>query len=477
MYKTKDLENIDNVNQRLQMRDLELMNQKDKWNSNSINFNNNNDPNEINNNVGEITGNYINPDTLERGLPMRSHYTIKKPLYDQNDTQFDIFDKTKPSNLHIKNNDPYISEQSTTFANINESTEKISNQLNPYIISLNNINTINLRLYEYIQDIVINKSIIINGVGLNNLFSSLYLISNGLTEIELKKFFNYEKKNILYKGLISVNEMTNSLSKIIKMRNIMIISDNVPYNSNYYNSIKHLCLLIKINHTDPINEARKTNLLIKKMMKDNNIKNLVTPDNFKNLQLMFLTTAIIKPVWNNKFDEVIIDMFNQTKKMKFMSSRYKSYGYYEDEIYQLLEINCMNNCAMMGFILTKKIEIDKISDTLKNMIDNIKKCIFDEVRIPCFEQNLKMRYNNTLKDLGLNSIFTQITSSTLFPEKIVLQDVIQNIKIVVNNTFIDSNETVKGYKTTKKFIVDRSFIYYIRIPKTNTILFIGTYEN
>lgn len=471
MYKTKDLENIDNVNQRLQMRDIELMNQKDKWNNNTIDYNDSN-------NVGEITGNYINPDILERGLPMRSQYTIKKPLYDQNETQFDIFDKTKPSNLQIKNNDPYTTpEQIATYANINESTEKISNQINPFIISLNNINTINLKLFEYIQEIVCNKSIIINGIGLNNLFSSLYLVSNGLTEIELKKFFNYEKKNILYKGLISINEMTHSLSKIIKMRNIMIISDNVPYNPNYYNSIKHLCLLIKINHNNPVDEARKTNMLIRKIMKDDNIKNLVTPDNFRNLQLMFLTTAIIKPVWNNKFDEIIIDMFNRSKKMKFMISRYKSYGYYEDEIYQLLEINCMNNCAMMGFILTKKIEIDKISDTIKHMIDNMKKCIFDEVRIPCFEQNLKMRYNNTLKDLGLNSIFTQITSSTMFPEKIVLQDVIQNIKIVINNTFIDSNETVKGYKTTKKFIVDRPFIYYIRIPKTNTILFIGTYEN
>ena len=92
-----------------------------------------------------------------------------------------------------------------------------------------------------------------------------------------------------------------------------------------------------------------------------------------------------------------------------------------------------------------------------------------------------MRYNTVLKNIGLKSIFIKLNSQ-LFPEGVVLQDIVQNVKIIIDNANYKSSNSHKkgGYKTTRKFIANKPFIYYFRLlnaDNANNIITIGNFTS
>jgi serine protease inhibitor len=210
------------------------------------------------------------------------------------------------------------------------------------------------------------------------------------------------------------------------------------------------------------------------------MRNAITPENLHNLQLMFLSATIIHPVWASPFDRITKGIFygeaNDTK-CNYLHSIGKSYGYFEDNAHQLLEIRCNGNNVVMGFLLHKNNIVADVDDLkLHFFISHMKESVLDEVKIPMFTQDIKLRFNSTLKNMGLNSVFIKIISPEFFPENVVLQDIVQNIKIVVDDTAVKSQENNRGYRTIRKFIAEKPFIYYFRLVKTDTILLIGTYQ-
>ena len=435
--------------------------------------------NQESNNIGEITNNTYNDNHTDRGLPMRSQYIIKKPIYDANDhLDFDLFDNN-PSKLDVKYFDSFV-QNDTGFADISTSMTKLSSQINPLVICSNVIDKLNNNLFYYLFELINENIYIINGIGLFNLFASLYLASNGITEIELKKFFDFPKKDILYDGLMKITQNFSPIDKIINIKNFMLIGNDVPYNPNYYESIKDFCILLRLDISNPIKESNKVNILVKKILGED-MKNPILAEYINNLQLMFLSMAVIHPVWSSSFDRIIKSMFygtSENKQINYLYSIGKSYGYFENNDHQLLEIICAGNNLVMGFLLHKNKLITYIDNIkLHFYISHIKESILDEIKIPVFKQDLKLRFNSSLKNMGLNSVFIKILSKDFFPEGVVLQDIIQNVKIIVDNLSVKSNEQHnKGCITTRKFIADKPFIYYFRIPKTDTIILMGFYQ-
>lgn len=427
---------------------------------------------------GEITGNTYEQENVGRGLPLRSQYTIRKPVYDANEhLDFELYDD-KPSKLNVKYFDPN-SSGSSGFADIHTSMTKISSQVNPVVINSSQIDRLNNNSFYYLFDLFRGNNYVVNGFGLYNLFAALYLSSRGVTEIELKKFFEFPKKDILYKGLSKINDALSVSSHIINIKNFFIVGSDVPYNPYYYDSIRDLCILVRPNTSNPEKDAIKMNALVKRII-GIEMRNVITPENLYNLQLMFLSTAIIHPVWAIPFDRITSGIFfGESKDIKcnYLHSVGKSYGYFEDGDHQLLEMRCDGNEIVMGFLLHKNNMIADIDDLkLHFFISHMKESVLDEIKIPMFTQDLKLRFNNTLKNMGLSSIFTAIISPEFFPEGIVLQDIVQNIKIIIDDTSVKSNESHRGYRTIRKFIANKSFIYYFRLVKTNTILLMGTYQ-
>lgn len=433
----------------------------------------------IKNGIGEITGSMFDGGHNLRGLPMRPQFSAKKEIYDANEhLDFDLY-SSKKSNLNVKYFDPNDDNNiSGNYADISSSMTKISSQVNPVTICSNGIDRINNNSFYYLFDLLENQHYVINGFGLYNLFASLYLSSENRTDVELKKFFDFPKKDILFKGLNNINKVFDNVLKTVTIKNFLIVGNDVPYNPNYYDTVKDFCILIRADISRPSQEANKINMLIKKITENNDIKTCITSENLINLQLMFLTVAIFHPVWETSFDNVVNGLFMKQIKTNFLISVGKSFGYFEDNNHQLLEIRCNNNEMTFGILLHKSEMVADVDDIkLHYYISNLKESILDEVRIPMFKDDSKLRFNSSLKNMGLQTVFMDIISPDFFPEGIVLQDVVQNVKIIIDNTYRKESENInKGYRTSRKFIADKPFIYYFRLVKTDTILLLGTYN-
>jgi len=427
--------------------------------------------------VGEITGNEFGfgDGDDERGLPVRSQYTTKKPMYDENEhLDFDLFDK-RPSKLNVKSFDP--SSGGTGYADISTSMSRISTQVNPLAICSSQIDRLNNNLFYHMFDLMEDNNYGINGIGLFNLFASLYLSSGGITEIELKKFFEFPRKEQLYKGLLKITRTLSNIEKMVNVKNFIIVGRDVPYDPKYYDALKEFCILLEADTFDIENESIKINHLIKKMM-GSDMRNIITPDNLHNLQLMITTTSIIHPIWGSPFDRVTKGVFHgeqYSERTGFLHSIGKSFGYFEDNDHQLLEIKCATNELVMGILLHKNHVVPDVDDVkLHFYISHMKESVLEEVKIPMFKQDIKLRFNNTLQKLGLKSVFVKMISPDFFPEGVVLHDVIQNVRIVVDDSALNKDAfESRGHRTIRKFVADKPFIFYFRLVKTDTIIFIG----
>lgn len=433
-------------------------------------------------NFGEITGDILQSHVLDRGMPVRSQSTKMRQQHDQNDhLDFDLFN-LKPSTLKVTNFDPSSMQGSTGsgFADITTSMTNMSTQLNPITLCSTQIDKLNNNLFYFLYDLY-NRPYITNSIGLFNLFASIYFCATGITEVELKKVFNFPKVEELYNGLIQIKNSLNTIEPIINFKNFIIIGQDVPYDSKYHDAIKNFCTLVRADTTKPFSEAKKLNEAIKKIL-GVELKNAITPENLDKLQMMLLTTCVIHPIWASPFDKVIDGPFyihDKKDKIKYMQNISKSHGYFEDNTHQVLEMKCTGDNLTMGYILHKNEISDDVDDIkLHYFISHMKNCILDEVLVPMFSSDYKIRFNSTLQNLGLSSVFTKMSCPKFFPEGIVLQDVVQNIKITVDDTFLDSKQKKepRGYVTNRKFICNKPFIYYFRMVKTNTILLIGLYQ-
>ena len=402
-----------------------------------------------------------------KGMPLRSQYNIRKQEYDSNSyLDFDINNSTK-STLNVDPNE----SNGGIGANIQTSMTKITSQLNPQNICSKNIDELNNTLFNYLYPLL-NNSFIINGFALLNLFGALYLISSTTSEIELKTFFNFTKKDVVYAGLKKLNYFIESNNNI-KMKNFMIVGNDVSYNPKIYSNIKDFCILLRPDISKIEEETYKMNLIINKMM-DTQMKNPITPENLFNTQLMLLNTTVIHPIWESPFDQVLNGVFNNNIHVNYLYSVGKPFGYFEDGENQMLEIKCVDK-LIMGILLSKSNSLINIDENkLHFNISQMKESVLDEVKIPMFKKDLKIRYNSSLKNLGIRTIFMKFIAPEMFPEGVQLQDVIQNVKIIIDTNHNKSNEHVRGYRTIRKILCTKQFVYYFRLGET--ILLIGLYN-
>lgn len=427
--------------------------------------------NDSNQSTGEITGKKREDENIGRGMPMRSQYTIKKATYDENKyLDFNLTAKAPKSKIQ-SNDGPY-----SAFADIGMSTTTLTNQIDPMYILRNSIGKIGTNINEYFMT-VLKNSFIINTFGLYSLFGCLYLASDHITQNELGKFFNYPKKDILHNNLLKIHRNMDKLSDMINVKNLIVAANNIPYNHEFTKTIDKFCLFARVDIANPTKESEKLNTIINRMMQTQ-MRNPVVPGNLENLQLMFMTVGVVHPIWTYPFEKIIKGKFMGNEKDRqenFLISFSKSYLYFEDNEQQLIEFKCGGKEMGFGVILPKKTHSTISNENIHHYISHAKATVLDEVRIPMFSQDLKLRYNNTLKNLGLNSVFLQITAEEFFPKRVQLHDIIQNIKIVIDGSSLGESDNTRGYRSIHRFIANKPFMYYIRLIQTDTIIINGLY--
>lgn len=425
--------------------------------------------------IGEITGNKLESDILNKGLPMRSQYNHKKEIYDANKyLDFNLFNEKPQKKIKIGYNDE--TNNYTSYADLNSSMKPMTQQINPIYITNNSMEKFGSKLNFSIAE-TLNENYIVNTYGLYTLFSSLYLISENITENECKKFFNLSDKNTLLESLQKITTCLNFIGEQANIKNFIVYGNNIPYIQGGFSKINKLCTIASVNIMEPEKEALKLTFIINSLMKTK-MRNPVTFANIENLQLMFLTIGNIHPIWTFAFGRIGKGIFfgNQETSQKYLISYGETFSYFEDNERQLVEISCGEGELMFGIILSKKEFIFDTNEKIHFYIENMKETTLDEIRIPIFSQDLKLRYNSILKKMGLNSVFQKITANNVFPEgHVILHDIIQNIKITIDEKTLNKNNNTKGVHSIRKFIADRPFNYYFRLAKINTIFLNGRY--
>jgi len=425
------------------------------------------------NKYGEITGGAMMEDKFNKGLPMRSQYFNKKKTNNGDDEN--SYNLAFNYNKKLKNLQ-YNDRNVENYADINMGMKPLTHQINPTYITNIGLEKLGSLCYLTIMENENNNNtnIIINNYGLYSIFSALHCISKEITYNDTKKFFDFPDKKLLRDSMLKLKKNIN-ISNHIKTENFLIYGNNIPFNNNNLSKISDMCEIIRVNIKDAKNEAEKMSYVVNTFM-NTNLKNPVTQQNIENLQVMFMITSVIHPVWTIAFDKIII--FNNRH---YLYSKNRKTKYYENSDLTMIELECFDGSICFGFINNMKKKVILDNTKIHNYIDNMKEIVLGETVIPAIKTDLKIRYNNILKKTGLKSVFHKITTDEVFLEgDVVLHDVIQNVKIIIDNDNINKNNENNEnseIKTTKKFILEDKFEFYVRVKKTNTIIYNGYMYN
>lgn len=419
---------------------------------------------------GEITGERFEKNAFDKGMPIRSQYNIKKSAHDENKhLDFSIYDSDSEREFNVNYHDP--TGDKGVYSDLKNSMLTMTSQIKTKAICGKGIENIGFFLLENMLN-VMTTSFIISGYGLYSIFGGIYTASKGNTEVELKNYFNYPKKDVLYDGLLEIQDNIEDTSNFMRHYNMIIFNSDITYNSKY------LEFLGSITDSKPVNISKAfyeseiiNNYTNKKIGK--NMRTIVVPENLKNMNVILLSTAYLSPVWNTTFTVIKIGMFNNSIKHKFMQSIARNFFYFKNSNTTLLELRSADNQVGVGFLLTND-TLDE--NNTHHWIKNLKPTLLDEVLIPIFKLTTKIRYTNILKKTDLQLVFKDLNVPNMFTDECSISDVIQNIEFTVTNKCVKERERNTTYRSNKKFILNESFLFYVRHIKSNTILFTGAYS-
>lgn len=404
--------------------------------------------------MGNINVHYKNLSPINR-LEIEREEFLKNSLNDEDRPM--LIHNTNPTKINFKNVSSF--ETNNDFADVNADT-RLSDNLQNNITCINGINNFSLFLFDNMLKIM-NGAFVYCPFLIYTIFASLYISSNGNTEIELKNYFNYPRNDIITKGLkeiIDSNQKNNNL-----LGNCIIFSDELDYNPNFFNNINYLSKMRKVNKQNYQKEAFDINNIIEKISRIE--KKSISPENIKNSNIILLNYANINPTWTSYFSKT-----TKENNIEFMHAFNQTFGFYEQQNLQVLEISSIEDYCF-GIIYG---DIELNDKNFKFITNSLKPTLLEEVKIPKFKLQTKLRYTNLLKETDLKTVFLDLNCPNLFKNQCEINDCLQNIQFNLSEKSINNKKNI-GFKTSKKFIVQQSFRFYLRTQHNNCIILLGTY--
>lgn len=375
---------------------------------------------------------------------------------------FELFNKPEDTNNNITEN----SDNNDDYADINETMKRISDTFDPFERCVSDANTTTLWLHSNMYKLT-EGDYIINGFGLFSAFGTLYLISNN--DLELKNYFGFQDKKYLNAGLLTMREKLNVWREQVVIDNYIINDHSITSSKNIANGLKKLIFNVVINNEYPDKECDRVNRLINKISGMNNV---ISSNTLSNTKMSIIMIAKIRPIWKYKIDNIVKARFNGEVR-DFIRFTDKTFNYYEDVERQLIEVPLKGELTV-GFILPKKREQESAFDlkSLTTAINYIKPTILNDVQIPMINKRYKMRLMKTLQKTGLKYVFSNNNKYTLYPEGCMINDCIEYIDIIFDKRSMNMNNS-SGCRTSRKFIANRTFEFYLRDVENNCIIIMG----
>jgi serine protease inhibitor len=454
-----DRDNIDIHIRNNNMKNMRPTNRIDLERDEFMKCSNNDEENEeYDRNISQIESNY------DRRMPMRPEFNMNRQRYDDSSNMFPPSMKDLKNNrqMNKKNDDkllPY--ETNFSFADINQDT-KLTDNIQDNKVCINGISNYGLFLFDNLLE-TMKGPFIFSPYLIYSMFGALFVASDGNTEVELKNYFNYPRSDILTNGLNDIQTIMETHQSIRK-GNCIIFSDDIDYNPQFCKNINNFTKVRKINKQNSFGEAEEINKIIYAIT--NNTKRSVSKELLEKSSIILLNYASINPVWLSHFTKT-----SSNDGINFMHAYNQSFGYYDQPNLQVLEI--MSKDKLCLGLIYGDTELNEKS--LKMIISNLKLTTLQEVKIPKFKLQTKIRYNNILKETDLKTVFMDLKTPYLFNSDCEISDCIQNIEFNLNENSIPSDNKNTNFVTSKKFIIERSFRFYIRSQINNCILFLGTF--
>jgi hypothetical protein len=435
--------------------------------------NNNDDENENENEyVGEVTGEQIDgSDVYAKGMPVRSAFSIRKSKHDNNShLDFNLYDKIdKKSKNSVTYNDMMSDEGEGDYADLNTAMNSITRGNDPYEVCVTDVN-ITTNFMHTNMFMIMKNDFVVNGFGLFMGFGVLYLVSRGNTEMELKEYFGFQDKNHLNAGLLTIRENTHKYRDQIIMDNYLINDRNIPSLTKTAQKLKSLIFNIIINRDYPEQEALRVNNIIKTV---SGVDGTISSNTLLNSEISLVSIAKLAPIWAYKVNNIIKARFDN-ELIDFIRFMGKTFDYYEDSEKQLIEVPMHGGIFVVGLILAKQnFDSPTSLKSITSALNFIKPTVLDEVLIPVIKKRYKTRLNKTLQKTGLNIVFNEQEIVGLFPEGGTINDCLQYVDIIFSTRCANKISNNKGYRTTRKFVANKSFEFYLRNTENNCIMMMG----
>jgi len=455
-----------NYNKRIGMERDEFMLQTKNNDENELNEFDNNDENELN----EFDNNN-KFDIPERGMPMRPDYNLKmNSQRESSNKSFIIRNKNSTTKLtaNDSNQNGYAS-----FSNFDDSTQILS-QLKDDIQTIISCNDYTIFLLKNLASII-RSPFIINTFNVYKLFGSIYLASTGNTEIELKNYFNFPRKDILASGLTELNN--NKKTNYQKTGISLLFNNELSFNEDYYENISNFITMRKININQSRSESNKINEIISKFT-SHDMKKTVTTANIDFLSSIGISFGYINPTFllNNvnikkcRFTSIFLG----PSTCQCIEAYEQRFGFIEKEQYKILEIALEGLDNFFGIILFNGAQLNFDKKEFQNSMKNLKPVYFKKISFPLFAIQTKMKMKNIFKSTDLKTVFLDLNIPELFSDRLKLDEVLVNIELKVEPKFKKININKDEFKSDKEFIVDRTFIFYFR-NRSNLITNFGIF--
>ena len=430
-------------------------------------------------NTNRITDlDFSNFKSSDRGMPIRgqsiSHRRFNRDQEqdnDDDDNQNFIVTKEQRSRSNIE---PFtVDTKFSIFSDINENS-KLTHLTNSDTVCVTSINDFSLFLLKNLNN-VLASPFVVNTLDLYSIFSSIYLSSQGNTEIELKNYFNFPKKTVLEEGLASLLKNQNN-----KTGNCILFNHNLTYNPEFYKLISNYSKLRKINPDNLNTEVNTINGTVN-VITQHNMKKSITNSNLANLNILLLTLGYYKPciIINTPTKPQIIKHEFVSKYFNriitdFVLINNSITGYVETSDFNILEFAIDDSKYMLGFIQPKKNIKDISEKSIINNLDKFKITIFNRIMFPLLNIQTKLRFRNIFKKTELKTIFEDINCPDLFQDRTKIDDVLQNVEINIFPEFKNIKKEIE-HKNNKEFLLASSFIYYIRMREKQCLTVVGIY--
>ena len=432
---------------------------------------------------GEITGEKIFVDGLGLGMPLRSGFgdDYKKKTKNENNMtsqrdDFTLYDQGVVKSPKFKPMDTYHQSMDDMFELSDNSMEVSSNNANAesYVSTYVNkfgLNILNLTLKSSKQ-----QRFAVLCHGLYSLFGSLYMMSSESSKSDVYDFFGFPQRDSLHSGLVELNKIMKK--KMININSMLLFDNSINTRDNVVSYISEVTPIHMLSSEHYKKEHKLLNEYIAKVTNNNVLP--ISEKSVQNVKIICLSFGYVNPLMNKfKYVDIdtFLDVFDGNKYDVNMMVNYNvECNYFEDSMNQCMEMQ--NNDIGFGIILPKNNELPSVSHSAYNScVANYKKTLFDEIAVPMFSEKYKLRLTNFLSGVGLQDIFSELNISNMTKDNVYVSDVLLNLTVNVHNGCLKKNDNNYNPRilSSTKFLANHTFVYYLRIVSTNTLLVIGVY--